>query len=345
MKYSIGYQIRREDQFVDYIITNKDKIGEVYFAWGDFPNGRNIQIDHEEFEPYESIEKQKRDLEKFAKAEIATNVLFNGNCYGRESQSREFFNKIGVTFDFLQRKYGTKTVTTTSVLIAKFIKENFSNVDVRASVNIGIETSFSAAAICKYFDSYYAARELNRNIDALHSLHNWCQENGKKLYGLANSGCFSRCPARTFHDNLVAHEREISAMDNGYAFKGICAEYFEGQNDKNKIISGISFIRPEDVALYESVYDGLKLATRVTAHPINVCSAYFEGKYFGGITDLLEPNHSRHFYPMIVDNSRFPADFGEKTKNCKQDCGKCHYCSGVYKQALVNLDIGTFKEL
>ncbi len=342
MKYSIGYQLFKDTHFVDYLIQNKEKIGEIYFSWGDIPNGRNIQIDSSRFEPYEAIEKVKSDLDCFAKAGIATNVLFNANCYGKDSQSRFFFYKLGETFDFLHRKYNTNAVTTTSILIAKFIKENFPKADVRASVNIGVENSNAAEYIGEYFDSYYAARELNRDREKLSTLRDWCHSNGKKLYGLANSGCFARCPARTFHDNLVSHEREIAAMDNGYDFKGICTEYFKSDREKSKIISGLTFIRPEDVSFYEDVYDGLKLATRVSPNPINTCMAYFSGQYRGGITDLLEPNHSSLFQPSIIDNGLFPKDFAKKTMDCKYTCQQCGYCKEVYAKAGVKLDIDIF---
>lgn len=341
MKYFVGYQLFKDNKFVNYLISNKNKIEEIYFAWGDIPNGRNIQIDSTLFEPYEAIEKLKKDLELISKAEIKTNVLFNGNCYGKDSQSRLFFNKLGDTFDFLNRKYKTNAVTTTSILIAKFIKENFPSVDVRASVNIGIENP-NAAQLVYIFDSYYAARELNRNKDKLSVLHKWCHDNGKKLYGLANSGCFAHCPARTFHDNLVSHEREIAAMDNGYKFSGVCYEYFRSNQDKSKIISGLSFIRPEDVSHYEDVYDALKIATRVSFNPISICSAYFSQKYNGSITDLLEPNHSTAFQPSIINNTLFPSDFAEKTSTCNYNCEKCDYCKNIYPKVVTNLDTNIF---
>ena len=49
----------------------------------------------------------------------------------------------------------------------------------------------------------------------------------KKLFMLANSGCLNFCSAHNFHDNLVAHEADISKMDNAYNFSGICHEYLK----------------------------------------------------------------------------------------------------------------------
>ena len=40
MKFIVGYQLTEDENFVRSIIENKDKIKEVYFSFGDFPNGR-----------------------------------------------------------------------------------------------------------------------------------------------------------------------------------------------------------------------------------------------------------------------------------------------------------------
>ena len=75
------------------------------------------------------------------------------------------------------------------------------------------------------FDGYYYKRELNKNLSQVKMLKSWCDANGKKLYMLANSGCLNFCSARQFHDNLVAHEREIAAMDNGVQFHSACSQF------------------------------------------------------------------------------------------------------------------------
>ena len=62
----------------------------------------------------------------------------------------------------------------------------------------------------KDFCGFYMKRELNRDFEMIEKLHGWCKENGKKFYLLANSGCLNFCSAHNFHDNLVAHEEEIS---------------------------------------------------------------------------------------------------------------------------------------
>ena len=43
MKFTVGLQFTNE-AFLDCIVEQKEHIDEVYFSWGDFPNGRSNQL-------------------------------------------------------------------------------------------------------------------------------------------------------------------------------------------------------------------------------------------------------------------------------------------------------------
>lgn len=299
MKFMVGLQHLNTD-FTDEIIKNKEHIYEVYFSWGDFANGRNSQTENDEYTSWELQKIQADALKKISDAEIPLNLLFNANCYGGESQSRSFFNKIGNTVYYISENFGLRSVTTTSPLIAKFIKQNFEGIEVRASVNMSIGSEMGMDYVSKYFDSFYVQRELNRNIKELKKLKSWCDAREKKLYLLGNSGCLNNCSAHTFHDNLVAHETEIAKMDNAYAFGGICKEYLSDSKNYGALIDNTNFIRPEDIEKYEGIAEAVKLATRVHKNPANVLKAYIRGKYSGNILELLEPAHN--IYPYVIEN-------------------------------------------
>ena len=300
MKFSLGYQCTNAP-FIDEIIREKEKIAEVYFSWADYPNGRNSQLRQKGLTSEQAQAKQEQDLARLAEGGVALNLLFNAMCYGKDSQSRAFFQGIGNTIDSLSHTYGLASVTTTSPLIARFIKDNFPNLEVRASVNMSIGTVEGMDYAKDLFDSFYLKRELNRDFAAIRALKEWCDAEGKKLYGLANSGCLNHCSAHVFHDNLVAHEQEIAQMDNGYAFEGLCRLHLK-QRPKS-ILERSSFIRPEEIPLYEGLFEAVKLATRVSPMPLRILRAYTEGSYAGSVTDLLEPNHSGLFYPYLLENS------------------------------------------
>lgn len=337
MKFSVGYQLRNDDSLIEAISDNKSQIGELYFAWEDFPNGRNT-VNWLGMNKYDARKKQEFDLLKISEYGIAFNLLLNGNCYGKHAQSRVFFEKIGDTVEYLQDMYALKSVTTTSPLIAKFLKQNFADVEVRASVNMGIEPTFGFDYIAEYFDSFYLKREYNRNISKLKEARDWCDKNGKKLYGLANSGCLNNCSAHTFHDNLVSHEREIAEMDNAYLFEGQCFLYLKSEENRENWLKITNFIRPEDVALYEEYFDGLKLATRMNSNPRKIINAYCKASYSGAVSDLLEPNHSGLFYPFVAENKRLPEDFAKTVLNCNKNCNSCNYCKNALKNSLITLD-------
>ena len=299
MKFSVGLP-KNNMEFVNCIIQNAEHIYEVYFSWGDFPNGRSNQTQSDYYTPWELVDIQREMLKRLSDAGISLNMLFNANCYGKDSQSRAFFNKVGETVDYAKNAYGLKSITTTSPLIAKFIKNNFEDIEVRASVNMEIDSIQGMEYLKEYFDSFYMKRELNRDIESIKTLHKWCQQNGKKLFILANSGCLNFCSAHVFHDNLVAHESEIAKMDNAYNFGGICHEYLKDQRNYEKLIENTNFVRPEDINNYDDYFEAAKLATRVHNNPKLVLESYIRGKYSGDILRLLEPAHN--IYPYVIEN-------------------------------------------
>ena len=100
MKFLVGLQFG-DDALVSEIIKNKDYISEVYFSWGDFPNGRNTLDNTGNVTLFEMQQLMVEHLNKLKLCGINFNLLLNANCYGANSQSRSFFNKIGNTIDFM----------------------------------------------------------------------------------------------------------------------------------------------------------------------------------------------------------------------------------------------------
>lgn len=299
MKFSVGLP-QIPGSFLSSILENTAHIREVYFSWGDFPNGRSSQLHSDQLAPWQLQGQQEEALQSVSDQGIPLNLLFNATCYGEDSQSRAFFHKIGQTVEYIGNRYGLESVTTTSPLIAKFIKANFPEVHTRASVNMRIGTVQGMDYLGRYFDSYYMQREYNRDFARIAQLSAWCRDNGKTLHILANSGCLNHCSAHTFHDNLVAHEQQIAKMDNAYQFTGICREYLKDPSHLKCLIEDTSFIRPEDVYKYEPYFDAMKLATRVHRYPEAVLASYVNHRYSGNILELLEPAHS--IYPYVVEN-------------------------------------------
>lgn len=338
MKFSVGYQFLEDDSFVDMVLKHKSWIQEVYFPWADIPNGRGTIGTAQGIAAFEYQNRMISDLCKIASTGIQMNLLINGNCYGKLSQSRTFYSKIGDTLSYLVDKVGLQSVTTTSPLVAKFIKANFEEIEVRASVNMEIGTTQGMDYITHYFDGYYLKREHNRDLDKIKENKKWCDEHDKKLYLLANSGCLNHCSVHNFHDNLVAHEAEIQSMDNAYDFKGVCHEYLSQKNNMISVLRDTNFIRPEDLHLYEPYFSVVKLATRSNRNPMQVIDAYVNKSHRGNLLELMEPDHSADIYPHIIDNTKIPDDFGQKRMNCGKDCQECTYCESAVQTSAVNVE-------
>ena len=303
MNFSVGYQLLDDLSLVNTIIENKDKITEVYFSFGDFPNGRNDQKRCSFATREEAEERQIADLKRISESGISLNILFNATCYGADALSRSFFERIGNTVDGLSENLNIRSVTTTSPIIAKFIKSNFEGLKTRASVNMEIGSELGAEYLFDAFDGFYLKRELNRDLAAVKRLGKFYSENGKDLFGLANSGCLNFCSMHVFHDNLVAHEEEISKKDNGFVFRAGCAEFLKKKENARRIFDCTNFIRPEDVHYYEGLFTSMKLATRMNCDPVRVIESYVKrGAHRGSALELCEPNHASQLYPYVLEN-------------------------------------------
>lgn len=302
MKFSVGYQLEESGNFLQTIMEHKDSIGEIYFSAPDIPNGRSNSW-AAEFTRRTAAEEQEKELKQLKEAGFKMNFLLNAMCYGADTLSKAFYSELGDTVDHYVEHFGVTSVTTTSPMIGKFLKDNFDGLLVRASVNMEIGTVEGMEYIADFFDEYYMRRENNRDFAQIRKMHAWCQENGKKLHMLANSGCLNNCSAHVFHDNLVAHEQEILKRDNAYKFSGVCKKFLKNPENHKKFLDYTNCIRPEDVSLYEPYFDSMKLATRVHNAPDWILRAYCGGRWLGNLAELLEPNHAEMLWPYIIDNS------------------------------------------
>ena len=293
MRFTVGYQ--EDASWIDAIVAHASDVYECYFAFGAMPSGR-----HGVSDPARQLE----DLGRIADAGIPLNILFNANCYGDRALSRDLMDEIGEAVSRFSEGDALQSVTTTSPIIAKFVKANFSKIKTRASVNMEIGTIEGMEYLADRFDSFYVKRELNRNRSALNALREWAVANGKELFLLANSGCLNNCSSHIFHDNLVAHEAGVARADNGYAYRGTCWEYLARETDADKILSRWNWIAPERVSQYEGLVTAMKLATRVNQNPVRVLESYVSGTHAGNMLDLLEPNHSavlRNKFDLLRD--------------------------------------------
>ncbi len=341
MKFHVGYQTSEpgEETFPELLYPFREQIAEVFFAWPGHASGRSPiavrdgKLDRDAFGRFEE------DLVNLRALGFKLDLLFNANCYGGDAMSEDLRKEV---LAVLRRLDGTAggadVVTTTSPAVAWILKRERPDIEVRASVNMRIGSVAGMRYLADRFDSYHICRDFNRDLARLRDLRAWADSEGKKLILLANSGCLRECSGQTFHDNLVAHESEVSRTKNLDGFLPYtCWNYLKDPAHWPAILQA-TWIRPEDVRRYEGLVDGVKLATRLHQRPHSVIGAYVRGACFeGNLAELFEPGFSPLLAPKVLDGRRFPADWFERTTSCDRRCHACGYCERVLKDALVDL--------
>ncbi len=339
MKFAVGYQLPEEDEepFVEIVRDFQQNIAEVYFPWLNMSSGRSPMTMRDGVYDWEGQQKLEKDLIAFKKMGIKLDLLLNANCYGKDSLSKNFENMICSIVAHLKDLVGLDIVTTTSLMVARTVKNNFPDIDVRASINMRIGTIKAMEYIANLFDSFNIQREYNRDFQRIVEMKELADKHNKKLYLLANSGCLNFCSGQIFHDNLVAHESEIGCTQNIEGWNPcVCWNYYSRKENWPTFLQN-SWIRPEDLYNYEPYFSTVKLATRMHANPRKVIQAYAGKKFNGNLIDLFEPGHSLLLIPHIIDNSKFPKDWFEKISTCDKNCHKCSYCTKVLNHVLVKI--------
>ncbi len=340
MKYIVGYQLPKEEgtSFFQVVEPYFPHIGEVFFSWVDTPSGRSAVGNADGYVDWGAQECMLEELSAIRKRGIRLDLLLNANCYGGEALSERLSNRILSIIDYINsRAGGVDVVTTASPFIADCVKRYFPEIHIRASVNMSIGTVKAIDYLAELFDSFYLQREYNRDLSRVRMLSNACKERGKELFMLANSGCLNFCTGHIFHDNLVAHEKDILSMRNVKDFEPLtCIRHLSKPENRHAFLQG-SWIRPEDIHHYEGLVSGVKLATRMHDRPALVISAYAREKFFGNLLDLCEPGYGSVFSPYVIDNTRMPKDFFERVTQCDKRCHNCDYCRRALEDALVKM--------
>jgi len=90
-----------------------------------------------------------------------------------------------------------------------------------------------------------------------------------------------------------------------------------------------TWIRPEDLPLYEEHVDVVKLATRRHAHPVEILNAYATYAYDGDLARLMDPAYP---FPKSFDNAAFGASpLWPEVRDCPHanDCRHCGRCTAL----------------
>ena len=302
-----------------------NRIREVFFAWPGVLSCRPAPA----FTP--EVRAQLVGDLKWCRANgILLDTLFNCNCYGDLAVSPDLA-------DFVSRMLGEMdaeglfpdVVTTTSPFIATVLRQRFPSVKIRLSINMRIHGTVGCEPILELFDSFYASREHHRDLAWLARLGEWSRAHGKVLGMQANSGCLRQCPFQQFHDNLHGHNRMgQSKVGEQFGFSVFrCKTNYDRGNYEDFLRA--TWIRPEDLPLYEEHVEVVKLATRRHAHPVEVLNAYATYSYDGDLALLTDPSYP---FPQAFDNAALGASsLWPQVRSCPDanDCRHCGRCTAL----------------
>lgn len=333
MVFAIGYKHQSEGERFSSLALDYDQVQEVYFPWVDEPSGRPV-LGFGEGDDSDTIKEVLSDeLCALRAAGRKLDLLLNANCYGEFAMGRRLEVRICDIISELE-SWGCMPdiVTAASPFVAFCIKQNFPQIETRASVNMRLTTLQAMRYLSPLFDSFYIGRDVQRNIDTLQSFSEWAHSNGKKIGILANSGCLRNCPWQTYHDNLIAHSDQAQKHIRSEKFNPhLCWTLYQDPSNFPEILKA-TWIRPEDIDKYAPCVDFVKLATRQHSLPRLVVDAYCSRSYDGNLLDLFEPGFTPAFtkHGVLLDNSAFPEDWSEKVGHCVRECTECGYCEKIF---------------
>lgn len=327
-KFAVGHYLTgnpdHSESFTNLARRFAPRLREVYFPWPGLSNARA-----KVYNKPDDAERIAADLKYCREHGMKLDILANATCYGDKAFTEEQrLQIVGIIRHLDKLGLYPEIVTTTSPYIAKVFKVNFPDIEVRASVNMRLRNTLALEYLAPLYDSYYICRDVQRDLPTFHTMAAWCKDHGKKLCMLANSGCVRNCPWQVFHETLLAHKFLAAFPEMDKENLGlVCNRIFDKIRNRVDFLR-CSWIRPEDIHVFEPELETIKLSTREAPYPLEIAEAYLNGSYDGNLLRLMDPNHAFGFRPYRIDNKSFPADWvtsgiaGKCAENCVH-CGKC----------------------
>ena len=334
-KFAVGHYLTVDPDdpksFAELAKRFAPRLREVYFPWPGLSNARAKVYDKPDDE-----ERIVADLKYCREHGMKLDILANATCYGDKAFTEEQRLQItGIIRHLDELGLYPEIITTTSPYIAKVFKQTFPDIEVRASVNMRLRNTLALEYLAPLYDSYYICRDVQRDLPTFRTMAAWCRDHGKKLCMLANSGCMRNCPWQVFHETLLSHNfNSISHEMVEQNTELLCNRRFMTKRSADFL--RCTWIRPEDVHVFEPELETIKLSTREAKYPMEIVEAYVNGSYDGNLLRLMDPIHVFGFRPYRVDNKSFPADWVTSgiAGKCAENCVHCGKCEQILKQVM-----------
>ncbi|MBO7127142.1 hypothetical protein J6W78_06315 [bacterium] len=334
-KFAVGHFLTAEPDdpksFAELAKQFAPRLREVYFPWPGLSNARAKVYNKPNDE-----ERIVADLKYCREHGMKLDILANATCYGDRSFTEEQrLQIIGIIRHLDELGLYPEIITTTSPFIAKIFRMNFPDIEIRASVNMRLRNTLALEYLAPLYDSFYICRDVQRDLPTFRTMAAWCRDHGKKLCMLANSGCVRNCPWQVFHETLLSHNfNKISGEMVEQNLELLCNRLFLKKHYCDFL--RCTWIRPEDIPVFEPELETIKLSTREARYPLDIVEAYVNGSYDGNLLRLMDPIHVFAFRPYRVDNKSFPADWVTSgiAGKCAENCVHCGKCEQILNQVM-----------
>jgi collagenase-like PrtC family protease len=240
------------------------------------------------------------------------------------------------------QELGIEGVVLSNPYLVAFARARFPELRVAVSTAAAVDSLEKARFFeARGVDLIYLPEYVNRDLRLLRKLR---QGVGCRLALLVNVGCLLHCPIRGYHISVVSHSGESQELGTYVDYPLMwCTR--EKAREPGQMLKA-PWIRPEDLALYESLgYDEFKLAGREMDPDwiLRAARAYAARRWDGDLNDLiLGFDHLEPFgeMPLRLANRALDGfvDFFQSKHDCRQGCGECRYCDDRAEQALRGAD-------
>jgi hypothetical protein len=213
----------------------------------------------------------------------------------------------------LSGNYGISGATVANLGLAGRIRKAIPGLSLTASVLMDVSTPQQAIGCNGIFDSLVPSSRIMRDIQALKELKD---SFGGRIRLIVNEACLPGCLFRTQH----FHE-----MAGGFSDPSSLCNELLSQHPWLRLTG--AWVLPQHLHFYDSVYDELKLAGRVTlrdpADYIRVLDGYAHRR-------VMRPHEIGGGPASIVLPLDIQEEFFSKTLYCRHQCHNCLVCKDYY---------------
>lgn len=307
-----------------------DQVHDVYFSDNKFGSARALSLSEDELSELHAIRS------KFSN--IKLHYLVNGNHY-----TNEFYETAPEIIDHVKSLNIDMVTMNNTYLMRDFVfMDALRNVKpggivIKNSVNNKPKTLKEVIFLVEVLGMKHIIvdRALNRDMDELKKISDFCKPLNISITMLVNEGCIVDCMWKNFDDMMISQTTEKSNMKviNLIHSELGCVRHFE---EKPGEYLKTGFTLPTDLKKFDGLVDVIKIAGRYNplAKWLEMCKAYM---YENGNVSLRSLFSTKAPVTLmnVTANDLIDLNFNQITYNCKNVCGtECVLCDNVAEKLI-----------